>query len=91
MVRKDRIIMTAHKVVILECDDCGTTAVPETTIAKDLIHMMVKLAHAGDARQHAHAKGWVHTAMGKDLCGNCRTSPGAPAKIHIPNPFHWGH
>jgi hypothetical protein len=78
--------MTAHKVVILECDGCGTTAISEEVTAKDLINMMIKLSHAGDARQHAHAKGWAHTAMGKDLCSNCRSAPGAPAKAHARSP-----
>jgi len=84
--------MTAHKIVILECNECGATAFPETMIVLDLIHIEGGgPSHAGEARQGAHAKGWTHAASGKDLCGNCRPAPGAPAKIRIPNPFHgWG-
>lgn len=84
--------MTIHKVAVIECDGCGATALPETMAVADLIRMVDRPSHAGDARQHAHAKGWSHGANGKDLCSNCRPTPTAPAKIHIPHPFHgWGH
>lgn len=83
--------MTVHKISIVECDGCGTTALSPTMILLDLIHVVGRPAHAGEARSAAHAKRWIHTAKGKDLCGNCRPVPGAAPKVHTLNPFHWGH
>ncbi len=86
--------MTAHKVVIIECNECGTTALPENMIVKDVIHIVGVPDHVVGARHHAAAKRWLHSANGKDLCPACRTTPGAPDKAHllsrIPHP-HWGH
>jgi hypothetical protein len=84
--------MTAHKIVILECDECGATALPETMIVLDLIHMVGPPAHAGEARQGAHAKGWTHSVTGKDLCKNCGPVRPTVGKLlgHLPHP-HWGH
>jgi hypothetical protein len=86
--------MTAHKVVIIECDACGTTALPPGMILKDLVHMVIP-APAGvvDARHDAGVKGWTHGANGKDLCHNCGpVRPPGKARLlsKIPHP-HWGH
>jgi hypothetical protein len=88
--------MTVHKVVILECESCGTTALPETLIVKDLIHLMTgPPSGVTDARHMAALKGWRHTASGKDLCPPCQSAKRAPAKTvgllaHIPHP-RWRH
>jgi hypothetical protein len=85
--------MTVHKIVILECNGCGTTALPPGMIINDLVHLAVP-APSGttDARHDAGAKGWRHTASGKDLCPNCQSEKRRPpAKLldRIPHP-HWG-
>jgi hypothetical protein len=88
--------MTAHKVVIMECDGCGTTALPETMILADLIHIEGGApAAVTDARHHAARKNWRHTKLGKDLCPACQTSrppsdPNGGLLSHIPL-FHWNH
>lgn len=83
--------MTAHKIVILECNGCGTTALPPNMIINDLVHLAVP-APSGvtDARSHATSKGWTHTASGKDLCANCGPVRPHRGKLlnHLP---HWGH
>ncbi len=86
--------MTAHKAVVIECDGCGTTALSETLIIKDMIHMAGRPVHVSDARHLAALKGWRLTASGKDLCPMCQSVKRAPAKLpgllfHIPHP-HWG-
>lgn len=89
--------MTAHKVVIIECDGCGTTALAPGMTLRDLVHMVIP-APSGvvDARHTAGAKGWSHGANGKDLCPNCGPSKpeGVRAKLltKIPHPhLHWGN
>ena len=86
--------MTAHKVIIIECDGCGTTTPPETMIVKDVIHSSAPDAVV-DARHLAAVKGWTHGANGHDLCPACGPVVRAPVKSgglmsHIPHP-HWGH
>lgn len=86
--------MSAHKVVIIECDECGTTALPPSLEVVDLVNLATPAPDGVvDARRHARLKGWVHGANGKDLCPNCRGPEAAPPvrKLlgHIPHP-HWG-
>lgn len=87
--------MTVHKVAIIKCDECGTTALPPGMTLRDLVHMVVPAPDGVvDARHHARLKGWVHGVTGKDLCPNCRGSEvlAPPVKKllrHIPHP-HWG-
>lgn len=87
--------MTAHKVVIMKCDGCGTTALPPGMILSDLVHMAVPAPDGVvEARRDARLRGWIHGANGKDLCSTCRgTDAPPPVKRlldHIPHP-HWGH
>jgi len=84
--------MTAHKIVIIECDSCGVTALPEMMIVLDLIHSSAPDSVV-DARHLAAVEGWRHTRSGADLCPACQTAKRAPAKSgglmsHLP---HWGH
>lgn len=90
--------MTAHKVVIIECDGCGTTALAPGMIIADLIHLAVPAPDGVvDARHSAAAKGWTHGANGNDLCSNCGPArpSGTAAKLlaHVPHPSFrgWGH
>lgn len=78
--------MTAHKAVILECDTCGALALPETMILLDLIHVVGRPTHSGDARSSAHRRGWTHTVRGKDLCRNCKSDPRSHPSKMIPTP-----
>jgi hypothetical protein len=87
--------MTAHKIVIIECDKCGTTALPETMIVKDVIHIEGGAPDGVvDARHLAARKGWIHGANGNDLCPACGPATRAPVKsggllAHLPHPrFH---
>jgi hypothetical protein len=87
--------MTAHKIVIIECDECGTTSLAPGMILSDLIHLAVP-APSGvvDARHGAIAKGWSHSANGKDLCPNCGPArpPGKTRLLaRLPHPHGWGH
>ena len=83
--------MSAHKVVIITCDGCGTTALSETLIISDLVHLKDPIISVADARQQAHAKGWTHTVRGKDLCQNCQPGPSAPRKHHVKSPHTLWH
>lgn len=88
--------MTAIKVVIIKCNECGTTALPPGMIIIDLVHMVVPAPGAVvDARHDAAAKGWTHGANGKDLCPSCGPArpSGVTAKLlsKIPHQlWHWG-
>jgi hypothetical protein len=92
--------MATHKVIFVRCDGCGTSSLPTHLIIIDLLNLSVPAPDSvTSARSHAAAKGWRHTASGKDLCANC--APGKPTGkstgtgllSHIPHPhFHgWGH
>ena len=86
--------MTAHKVVVIECNRCGRTVLPGTMILEELIHLATPAPDGVvDARRAARVKGWIHAANGKDLCSECRETAPAPPKRalldHIPHP-HWG-
>jgi len=89
--------MATHKVIFLKCNGCGTSALPPGLIISDLLNMERPApASVVEARHHAAAKGWWHTADGKDLCENCAPGPRPPGKAkllaHIPHPHlpHWG-
>jgi len=82
--------MSATKVSILECDGCGKLALNETMPIADLVHMVAKPSHVGEARTLAAAKGWRHTGSGRDLCPDCQSAKRAPHKIHLGLPhFHF--
>jgi len=78
--------MTAHKVVILACNICGALALPETMGIRHLVHMETPIMTVADARQHAHANGWRHDKLGRDLCPNCQTVPRSPSKTYVRSP-----
>jgi hypothetical protein len=81
--------LTAKKIVVLICNLCGATALSGDLTIRDAIHMEHPVDGVIEARSHAHAKGWMHDKLGRDVCSNCRTFP-APKnrhhKIHIPRP-----
>jgi hypothetical protein len=83
--------MTAHRTVVLECDGCGATSPTETLCVSDLIHLEQPIISVSDARQVARAKGWRHTALGKDLCPLCQTTPPTPVKRHLHTPHSLFH
>lgn len=81
--------MTAHKVIILECDGCGDR-IPESD---ELIFPGSHPDSVVGARHGAGIRGWRHTASGKDLCPVCQTAKRSPVKSggllsKIPHP-HW--
>lgn len=87
--------MAVHKVTIISCNRCGTTALTPTLIILDLVNMVHKAPEGVvDARHRAAAKGWWHTAGGEDLCPEHAPSPRPKAKLlsKIPHPHlrHWG-
>lgn len=81
--------MSTHKIVVVKCDGCGTTALNPTMIIQDAINMEHPIDGVVEARSHARHKGWIHDKLGRDFCDKCRTFP-APhkPKIRIPHP-HW--
>jgi len=83
--------MTAHKVVIIECDGCGVTALPAGMNLDSLVHLAVP-APSGvvDARHDASAKGWTHGANGKDMCSNCGPARPTTGKL-LSKISLWGH
>lgn len=85
--------MAIHKVVIVSCDRCGITALSHSMTLMDLINMIHKAPESVvDARHRAAGKGWWHTRLGKDLCGNCAPADRPKAKLlsKIPHPhLHW--
>jgi hypothetical protein len=75
--------MTAHKAVILECNVCEDLAIDNAMTMDDLVHEAEPVTTAHDARQAAHAKGWRHDKLGRDLCPNCQTVPRSPSKLYV--------
>lgn len=84
--------MTTNKVVIVTCNSCGATALPPGLPVSDVVHLAHPVDSVVEARRQAHAKGWVHDKLGRDMCPACRTFP--PPKrhrMHMPHPFGNGH
>lgn len=79
--------MSTTKIVVVSCNLCSATALPETLIVKDAIHLEHPVDTVPEARRQAHVKGWVHDKLGRDICPACRTFPTQRrGKIHIPHP-----
>jgi hypothetical protein len=83
------IKLSTKKVVIVVCNGCGTTALNPTMVIVDAANMEHPVDSVTGARAHAHAKGWVHDKIGRDMCPDCRTFK-APKRHKLHGPRHWG-
>jgi len=82
--------VSTTKIVVITCNGCGTTALPETLSISDAVHLEHPVDSVVDARRHAHGKGWVHDKLGRDICPDCRTFK-APKRHSRAQTSHWRH
>lgn len=77
--------MSTTKIIVISCNHCGVTALPETLIIKDAVHLARPVDSVVEARRQAYEKGWVHDKLGRDICPGCRKFPAPKPKIRIPH------
>lgn len=81
--------LTTKKIILVVCNGCGTTALHPSLTVMDAANLEHPVDSVTAARAQAHARGWVHDKLGRDMCGNCRTfKPVARHKLR--GPKHWG-